>query len=453
MFSLDENFLAELFKFSLKSVDNFRGVSEHLRENFIPNDLYKAIWTEIKIFFQENEKLPKLNHLHQIFLNKKNANKGVVGVLNQIEDCEIDEENLIKIFEDFIKRNMFIQVFNGTSDLFNKGKTEEAYSFYSESVDDFKNFSLSESVLPRVFNDYNKRNIERASYFHTNKQIQIPTGIDFIDRDSYGGFWTGETELWLGDSGSGKSKLLTTRGLASARRGFNVLHVQAEGTEEQCFTNYDACWSGAKYMDIKMGVVEDEKIASYSKVAKQLINTHKSDIHVLCGKKFGDITINTIRRKMLQLRKMGIFIQHIVIDYLELIGLDDGKKYDFEAGERLKQLELARQFKNLAMEFNCLVSTATQSHTIKPEHLNDPDFLITRFNLGNATRKVEPFSYFLTINRTRDEVLAQTCRIWADKYRELVASKVYHIAQNLGASRFYDRKKTIEMFLNDEDFI
>ena len=453
MFSLDENFLAELFKFALKNSDNFRSINEHLRENFIPNDLYKSVWNEIKIFFSENEKLPKINHLHQIFLNKKNANKGVVGVLNLIEDVEVDDENIINIFEDFVKRNMFVQMFNETSDLFNKGKVTDAYSFYSGAVDLFKDFSLSETFLPRVFEDYNRRNIERASYFHVNKQIQIPTGIDFIDKDSYGGFWTGETELWLGDSGSGKSKLLTTRGLASARRGFSVLHVQAEGTEEQCFTNYDACWTGAKYMDIRMGNVEDEKISSYSKIARKMINNHKSDIHVLCGKKFGDITINSIRRKMLQLKKAGIDIRHIVIDYLELIGLDDGKKYDFEAGERLKQLELARQFKNLAMEFNSLVTTGTQSHTIKPEQLNDPDFLITRYNLGNATRKVEPFSYFLTINRTRDEVAAQTCRIWADKYRELVASKVYHIAQNLGSSRFYDKKRTIEMFLNDEDFV
>jgi replicative DNA helicase len=452
MLNINEDFLAEIIFFSLRKKDNFDLIFDNLEENYIPNDFYKQIWVEIINFKHNFEKVPSLAQISQSFVSSRNKDFAKIsGIINRISEIEeVDEENIINTFEVFIKRNKFIEMYNKTAELFNKNEQDKAYDFFINQTKDFENFSLKEKELPTVFNDFNKRSIEREIYFNNSKQIQIPTGIDMIDNDTHGGFWTAETELWLGDSGAGKTKLLVSRGIASARRGISVLHVQAEGTEEQCFTNYDACWTGARYIDIKMNNLDDLKINSYSKLSKQLINQKKSDIHVLVGKRYGEISIPEIKRRLRKLKNKGIVIKHVIIDYMDLIVLSDGKKYDYDGGERIKQLQIARELKNIAMEFDCLVTTATQSHTINPQLLNSPDFVITRFNLGTATRKVEPFSYFLTINRTKDEADAEICRVHADKYRELKSGQTHYIAQNLGASRFYDKVKTASMFLSDD---
>lgn len=451
---LNEYFLIDLFKFALYNKKNFELVLPHLKDSYLPEE-FAGIWkTAKRTYYKGDNRLPSMPVLfQQLSQTKTKDTKNLdtqIALLEEVraKDYDFDENELVKTFEEFVRQSMFFELHERLANLYNEGKRAAAYDLLQKGSDGIRDFTLDSGRFEAVFGGFQQRALRRLSGTG-NKAFQIPTGIDVIDRDTEGGFFTGETELWLGDSGTGKSKLLVSRGVNSARRGYNVLHVQAEGTEDQCMANYDAHWSGMRYMDIRMNRIDAETINVRAKVAEQILKKTGGEIFVKCKERFGSISIQQIRRWALDLIAKGIQIHHIIIDYHELIEIE-GQSFAFENGEIMRQIVIGRLMKDLGVELNCLVTTATQSTGVPAELTKQEDFVLTRYNLGQSKRKFEPFSYFLTINRTPDEAAEQICRIFADKYRELPSGQVYRIAQNLGVSRFYDRKRTQQLILEDE---
>lgn len=451
---IQENFLDDLLVFATLNKNNFELVQPYLKDNFLPDEDYLKIWKEMRSYYDgHNQSIVKLKGLIQILQNQhQTKNERSIGICKRLLQNEVPEYNeVVSIFERFIKQLKFIEIYDELGETYNRGDKEKAFESFLSKAESFRDFSLKKNKYTKIFREFDHRNVQRILNHSENKFHCIPTGFEFLDRDSEGGFWTSETELWLADSGGGKSKLLVTRGIESAKRGYNVLHVQLEGSEEQATANYDACWTGLRYLDVKIGSIGEEVMNARSTLAQKLIKRGYGEVFLRTATDFGEISIQKIRNYLLELQRDGVEIHHLIIDYFDLITIEDGKKYDYENGEIERQVFLARKLKNLAVEFNILVTTATQSHTINPQLLNQPDFVMTRFNLGRSTRKIEPFSYFLTINRTSDEIEMNLARIYADKYREFKSGQTYKIAQNLGCSRFYDRKKTREIF-TDYDY-
>jgi len=451
---LNELFLIDLFKYALLNKRNFETILPFLKDSFLPDE-FSAIWSRARKYYYQHGSHPTLHLLIQTLQNTKD--KKTKNLPQQLEilgdirlrEIEYEDTELLATFEEFVRQAKFHELHDQLADLYNEGKRVEAYNLLQKGSEDIRNFSLNSGKFERVFGDFQTRSYKRMAQ-GMGSAFQIPVGIDPIDKDSEGGFFTGETELWLGDSGVGKSKLLVTRAISSARRGYNVLHVQAEGTEEQCMANYDACWTGVRYMDFRMNRVDSDIVASRAKIAQKLIDTNKGEIFVKCKERFGSISIQEVRRWALELIATGVELHHIVIDYFDLIRID-GMNFNYEGGEVARQIELGRLMKDLAVELNVLVTTATQAAAIPHELIKQEDFVLTRYNLGQSKRKFEAFSYFLTINRTPDEADEQICRIYADKYRELKAGQTYRIAQSLGNSRFYDRMRTAQLILDDEE--
>jgi hypothetical protein len=103
------------------------------------------------------------------------------------------------------------------------------------------------------------------------------------------------------------------------------------------------------------------------------------------------------------------------------------------------------------MEFKCVVHTATQATSIPKEVKDDPENLLTRYNLSEDKGKIQPFDIFFTINQTSDEKEDEVMRIYADKLREYKSGQVFTIANNFSRARFYDRKRTLALPYQDED--
>ena len=168
----------------------------------------------------------------------------------------------------------------------------------------------------------------------------------------------------------------------------------------------------------------------------------KSDIIVSSEEKWGGKTLVDIRRELKEMEKIYGKISVIIIDYLELVEVGDGILYS-PHDERFRQAKLAKGMKALAMEFNAVVHTATQSSSIPEEMKNDPDFVITRAQLSEDKGKIRPFDIFVTINQTRDEMKEETMRLHTDKLRDYKGGDPIHICNNFAYSRFYDRMRTL----------
>jgi hypothetical protein len=100
------------------------------------------------------------------------------------------------------------------------------------------------------------------------------------------------------------------------------------------------------------------------------------------------------------------------------------------------------KMKNIAVEFNTRLITATQASSVDPQLLNDPKFVMTRYNVSEFKNIAEPFSYFFTLNQTKDEYINNLMRIYIDKCRKYKGGQTVTIHTNYSDGCFYDAIKT-----------
>lgn len=446
---LASNFIVELLAYSLDRRTTMDVVRQYLKFSYLQQEQEKKLLQEIVKQYDRTGKIPTYGQLQQTFI----ADEKVVDLLAEMADIEIDEKDghylTLESFEKYIRQMKFLEANDKIADTYNSGDKEKAYNMFNTFAEDMSKFSIMSAKFETVFGDFKNRQIRRKSEDY-NFRFKIPTGIDEIDYrlgGQFGGPETGECVLWLGDSGVGKSQCLASMGIAAARQGYRVAHFQLEGTKEQVLNRYDAAWTGTLYQDVKLGNITEKKMEISRRIIKKL---SKNDIIISSEETFNSKTLTDVRRELKEMEKTYGKINVIIIDYLELLEVGDGHNYA-PSEERFRQAKLAKGMKMLAMEFNAVVHTATQSNNIPEEKRNDPSFIITRDQLSEDKGKTRPFDEFITINQTRDEAKEQTMRLHTDKLRDYQNGSPIHICNNFAYSRFYDRKRTLNMDWNEED--
>lgn len=449
--TLAPNFVTELLAISLNKRTIFDMVRQYMKFSYFQVESEKKLWQWVTARYDLTGRIPTLGQIQQQFAE----DEAVLEKVEEISDVEVDDENvgneavILDTFERFIKKMKFLEANDKITDLYNQGKKDQAWAMFVKYAEEFSQFSIQDAKFETVFGDFAQRQAQRKSEDY-NKRFKIPTGIDEIDYrlgGETGGPETGECVLWLGDSGAGKSQVLVHCGVTAARQGHRVAHFQLEGTKEQCLNRYDAAWTGTLYSDVKLGNIPAKKMEVSKRIVKKL---KRSDIYVSSEETFNAKTLVDVRRELKEMEKMYGKIDVIIIDYLELLEVGDGHNYS-PGEERFRQAKLAKGMKMLAMEFNAVVHTATQSSNIPEECKNDPEFVITRAQLSEDKGKIRPFDIFITINQTRDEMKEEIMRLHTDKLRDYKNGDPIRIANNFSYARFYDRKRTFELDDIDSD--
>ena len=449
--TLAPNFVTELLAISLNKRTIFDMVRQYMKFSYFQVESEKKLWQWVTARYDRTGRIPTLGQIQQQFAEDEAVHEKV----EEISDIEVDDENvgneavILDTFERFIKKMKFLEANDKITDFYNQGKKDQAWDMFVKYAEEFSQFSIQDAKFETVFGDFAQRQAQRKSEDY-NKRFKIPTGIDEIDYrlgGETGGPETGECVLWLGDSGAGKSQVLVHCGVTAARQGHRVAHFQLEGTKEQCLNRYDAAWTGTLYSDVKLGNIPAKKMEVSKRIVKKL---KRSDIYVSSEETFNAKTLVDVRRELKEMEKMYGKIDVIIIDYLELLEVGDGHNYS-PGEERFRQAKLAKGMKMLAMEFNAVVHTATQSSNIPEECKNDPEFVITRAQLSEDKGKIRPFDIFITINQTRDEMKEEIMRLHTDKLRDYKNGDPIRIANNFSYARFYDRKRTFELDDIDSD--
>ena len=439
---LSGDYIVELFAVCFKKRTVMDVVKQHLKFSYLQVEEEKFIWEFVSKRYEKSGVIPTYGQIHQHFIKKESVIEKLIEIQDvELTDEDLKDESILETFEGFIRQMKFLEANEKIVKAYNDNKKEESYGLLIKYAEEISKFSILGAKFETVFEQFNERQVRRISEDY-NFRIKIPTGIDDIDYrlgGSSGGPETGECVLWLGDSGSGKSQALVNVGIYAARQGHRVAHFQLEGTREQCLNRYDAAWTGTLYQDMKVGNVTKKKMDIAQRVIKKL---RRTDIIVSSEETFNAKTLVDVRRELQDMEKMYGRIDVIIIDYLELLEPGDGHNYS-PSEERFRQAKLAKGMKMLAMEFNAVLHTATQSSSIAEEDRNDPSFVITRSNLSEDKGKIRPFDIFITINQTRDEMKKEIMRLHTDKLRDYAGGDPIFICNNFAYSRFYDRKRTM----------
>jgi replicative DNA helicase len=444
---ISSNFLSELFALFYKNKDILEASIEHLKFQYFPNEIYKKIFKYIRDFYLLNHKIPTIGVISQAFLTDKDS-KEINNILTQINEAQIlDVEDAFNTLNNYIVDSMSIEFYNEFYDLYIDNNKDKARLYMREVADKISNFSIRKgnNYYTTVFKDFSERNRQRVINKNKNELVRgkVPFSIDELDDITGGGIELTDTACLLASSGVGKTKFLRWVGLGAARRGFNVLHIQAEGSKEQCLNGYDATWTAIMMSDIKEGAIPEDKYHELEKIVKS-INQKKSDIYVHAFEQFNSGSMTDVRNILSDITKYNGEIDLVIVDYLEKLEPGDGHKYSKSIdGEKLRRESIADKMKNLSLEFQTRLVTATQATDIAPEKLNDVKFVMTRHNVSLAKGLPQSFSIFLTANQTNDEYKEGILRMYCDKLRHSDAKQIIKFYQNYKYDRFYSRTKTI----------
>ncbi len=183
-----------------------------------------------------------------------------------------------------------------------------------------------------------------------DKNGQVKTGWETVDKRLFGGFNRGELNIFAGGSGAGKSLFLANLGVNFSLMGLNVVYLTLELSEPLVGMRVDSMTTGI----------------STKEVFKDLDNI---DMKVrMIGKKAGAFqikympsgkTCNDIRSYMKEFEiKMGKKIDILLVDYMDLL-MPLSKKISAE-NLFVKDKYVSEELRNLAMEKNCVCVTAAQ---------------------------------------------------------------------------------------------
>lgn len=448
MEGLNPNYVTELIKLSLRNRRVFETAIPHIKNSFLPNDEVKEIWTAMVKYYRATDKLITIGMLSQEY----SKDLEVLKIISDIKEAQLpDKEEILEQLGEFVKSSMFYEAYDKLSDLYNQGKKQGAYELMRETAESIAGFSIKSRYFTSLYGKFSERHNTRLlnRELGNNAKGKVPTGIDEFDKITRGGVDKGDTFLALAQSGIGKTKLLRHIGWHASRRGYKGLHVSAEGTLQENLDAYDAAISGQRLKDIENANLSKETLDKV-RVATRNTVMKGGELFIEAFEQFDTASMTDVRNLIIEIEKIHGKLDFLCLDYLELFDPGDGKRYGTSNDQERKRREaVGNKLKNIAVEFNIAVFTATQASSVNPDLLNDPEFVQTRYNISEFKGAIKPFSYFITLNKTKDEFESNMMRIYIDKIRKYAGGQIIKIYQRYDRERFYDRKRTInELYSN-----
>ena len=444
--SLNPNFLLEFYRSCLINSSILEVGREHLKFNYLPDKVHKKLWKAIVDHYSIHNRPPTIGILGQ----QMSDCYEILSLLSEIKSVNIPNiDDLLNQLEEYIKSAKFTTLYDELYQTFTQKSRKEVFKQLKEYADDLHQFSIKSKYFDKVFEGFKNRVSDRVVVSSNPTLIEnnfkIPFGIPQLDYLTRGGISATDTVCFLAQSGIGKSRALKSLGVHAARLGYRVAHFQFEGSKEECLRHYDATWTGIGLHNLELGTLTPEQEKKIEKVLFDMKKGIGGEIYVEAFEQFNTASLLDVRNSLIELIKTHGDIHLVLIDYLEKTDPGDGKRYSIEQ-EKQRREAIAQRMKNIAVEFTTRVATATQSHGIEKRLLNDPQFVMDRFNTSMGKNLVDPFSFFITFNQTEDEKDKGVMRLFCDKMRNYKSGQIITIAQDYEHSKFCDIKKTSENY-------
>tara|TARA_A100001015_G_scaffold236538_1_gene268756 strand:+ start:5051 stop:6475 length:1425 start_codon:yes stop_codon:yes gene_type:complete len=192
-----------------------------------------------------------------------------------------------------------------------------------------------------------------------DKNGQVSTGWNSLDKKLFGGFNRGELNIFAGGSGSGKSLFLANLGVNWALAGLNVIYLTFELSENLVSMRVDSMTTDIPSRDIFKNIEDVEMKVK------------------MIGKKSGAFQVkymptgknaNDIRSFLKEYEiKTGKKVDVLLVDYLDLMSPIAARI----SAENLfvKDKYVSEELRNLAMELNTIFVTASQLNRSSVEEI------------------------------------------------------------------------------------
>ena len=219
---------------------------------------------------------------------------------------------------------------------------------------------------------------------------KFKTALPSCNKHLEGGHNAKELCMVVASAGTGKSLFLVNQAVASMMEDKKVLYVSLEMSEDKIANRFDSIITLLPVMKLKepsMQLQLNDRLDLFKK------HFPKSDLVI---KEFptGQANVNTLRALLVQLKSYDNFEPDlIIVDYLELL-----RPVRLIEQEYMAQQRIAEELRGLAVEYNCLVWTASQVNR-EGRRVN----LITDAQLADSYGKIRTVDWAISLNQTEEE--------------------------------------------------
>lgn len=257
---------------------------------------------------------------------------------------------LLNEFENFSRHKSLERAILKSADLLEKGD----YGPVEKLVKDAIQISLTKNMGTDYWEDPRARLMKLKE-----NNGQVSTGWPTVDKKLYGGFKRGELNIWCAGSGGGKSLFLANQGLNFALAGLNVIYFTFELSEELVSMRIDSMVTGTATREIFKNLDDVEmKIKMMRKKASEI-----QVVYMPSGKNCNDLRSYLKEYQV----KFGKKPDVILVDYLDLMMPLSVKVSPSDL--YVKDKYVSEELRNLAMETQCVVVTASQLNRAAVEEI------------------------------------------------------------------------------------
>ena len=250
-------------------------------------------------------------------------------------------EWLMDEFESFIRHKSLERAILQSADLLEKHDYGTVENLIKEAVQ----IGLARDMGTDYFDDPRAR-LQGLK----DKNGQISTGWQGLDKKLFGGMNRGELNIFAGGSGAGKSLFLANLGVNWALQGLNVVYLTLELSENLVGMRLDSMTTGIPTRDIFKDLDDVEmKVKMIGKKAG-----HYQIKYMPSGKNANDIRAYLKEYEI----QMGHKVDVLLVDYLDLLMPISRKVAPSDLF--VKDKFVSEELRNLAMEQQCVFVTAAQ---------------------------------------------------------------------------------------------
>ena len=418
-------------------------VVEHIHKDYLPDKDFITLHKCLCAYYKEYKKSPEFSIIKQMMANNRSA----ASLLDDIYSTSstIDTERILKQLESYIKQVRFQKIYKEVGELYNQQGHEKASEKLCEYSDWAAKFSLLSSDFVDVVSTFGLR-FQSNRYKHNATSTLRPVTrfyIDELDAMNNGRDLRTQLTCFLAPTGVGKSHAARWIGKNACQvDGYNVLHFQLEGSQDEVVNAYSASLVSCSTFRYETGTIRDVEVARM----EDMLASVAGKLYVKSYPKFNaHVSTIDIRNGIQDFKKQyGITPDIIIIDSIDLLTDASGRKYG-ENGERHRRIAVANDLKDLAADENVWMVGTYQSTIENRDWLNDEKNVLTEYNTAEAKGLARPMTHLITLNQSDRERKEHTMRLYVAKSRFFEKGEPFKIATDYDNEQFYDKVRTMNI--------
>lgn len=358
----------------------FESVIEHYTK-------YKVLPTDHIIVNSVKEIHPSIN---------QSEYEDELELVNRLDISSIQNRNyFLDIIEKFAQKEALKVAIAKSINLLKEEKYGDIEAEVKKALSINRTIDLGQSY----FDDVSVR-WDRLSNVSTDNKF--PTVFSRLNDELEGGPARKEFCMVVAPPGVGKSLYLVNQGVQALKNNKNVLYISLEMSEDRIAQRFDSV----------MTLIPQAALKTNREGLRNRLEIFKNEFPQgrLVIKEFptGRANANTVRALLNQLCNYEEFVPDVLIlDYLELLRPTTEGMAEYQAQERI-----AQEIRGIAVEYNLLVWTATQTN-----RAGSKAEIITDVDLGDSYGKIRTCDFAISLNQQQAEFDAGELRVYVMKSR------------------------------------